>query len=129
MKINIEYTKEQDKIHIVWKVDNKKKQKFKLDSYLETDKHFGILRQFMQQFNQDIVISCHNYVDCDYNRLKGYQDQQEIIEIISAYEDETGESQYTRTYLLKEFSIPLVAMDLIKLYNLDIELNVNFEGF
>ena len=45
MKVNIEYTKDKEQIHIMWKVDTKRKQKFKLSSYLETETHFGIMRQ------------------------------------------------------------------------------------
>lgn len=125
MKINIEYTKEKDQIHIVWKVDNKRKQKFKLNSYLETETHFGIMKQFFSQIDSDLILTCDCYTDCDFNRLKGYQDQTEIVEIVSCLEDK----QHTFTYKLKDFSIPLVAIDIVKVYNLDIELNVNFEGF
>ena len=57
--------------------------------------------------------------------MKGYQDQAEIVEIVSCLEDK----QHTFTYKLKDFSIPLVAIDIVKAYNFDIELNVNFEGF
>lgn len=125
MKINIEYTKEKEQIHIVWKVDNKRKQKFKLSSYLETETHFGIMRQFFSQIDSDLILTCDCYTGCDFNRLKGYQDQTEIVEIVSCLEDK----QHTFTYKLKDFSIPLVAIDIVKAYNLDIELNVNFEGF
>lgn len=125
MKINIEYTKEKEQIHIVWKVDNKRKQKFKLSSYLETETHFGIMRQFFSQIDSGIILACDCYTDCDFNRLKGHQDQTEIVEIVSCLEDK----QHTFTYKLKDFSIPLVAIDIVKVYNLDIELNVNFEGF
>ena len=125
MKINIEYTKEKEQIHIVWKVDNKRKQKFKLSSYLETETHFGIMRQFFSQIDSDLILACDCYIDCDFNRLKGYQDQTEVVEIVSCLENK----QHTFTYKLKDFSIPLVAIDIVKVYNLDIELNVNFEGF
>ena len=125
MKINIEYTKEKEQIHIVWKVDNKRKQKFKLSSYLETETHFGIMRQFFSQIDPDLILACDCYTDCDFNRLKGYQDQAEIVEIVSCLENK----QHMFTYKLKDFSIPLVAIDIVKAYNLDIELNVNFEGF
>ena len=125
MKINIEYTKEKEQIHIVWKVDNKRKQKFKLSSYLETETHFGIMRQFFSQIDSDSILTCDCYTDCDFNRLKGYQDQTEVVEIVSCLEDK----QHMFTYKLKDFSIPLVAIDIVKAYNLDTELNVNFEGF
>ena len=125
MKINIEYTKEKEQIHIVWKVDNKRKQKFKLSSYLETETHFGIMRQFFSQIDSGLILACDCYTDCDFNRLKGYQDQTEIVEIVSCLEDK----QHTFTYKLKDFSIPLVAIDIVKAHNLDTELNVNFEGF
>ena len=125
MKVNIEYTKEKEQIHIVWKVDYKRKQKFKLSSYLETETHFGIMRQFFSQIDPDLILACDCYTDCDFNRLKGYQDQAKIIEIVSCLENK----QHMFTYKLKDFSIPLVAIDIVKVYNLDTELNVNFEGF
>ena len=125
MKVNIEYTKEKEQIHIMWKVDTERKQKFKLSSYLETETHFGIMRQFFSQIDSDLILVCDCYTDCDFNRLKGYQDQTEVVEIVSCLENK----QHTFTYKLKDFSIPLVAIDIVKVYNLDTELNVNFEGF
>ena len=101
MKINIEYTKEKEQIHIVWKVDNKRNQKFKLSSYLETETHFGIMRQFFSQIDSDLILACDCYTDCDFNRLKGYQDQAEIVEIVSCLENK----QHTFTYKLKDFSV------------------------
>ena len=86
MKVNIEYSKDKEQIHIMWKVDNKRKQKFKLSSYLETETHFGIMRQFFSQINSDLILACGCYTDCDFNRLKGYQDQAEIVEIVSCLE-------------------------------------------
>ena len=124
MKVNIEYSKDKEQIHIMWKVDTKRKQKLKLSSYLETETHFGIMRQFFSQIDSDLILACDCYTDCDFNRLKGYQDQTEVVEIVSCLEDK----QHMFTYKLKDFSIPLVAIDIVKAYNLDIELNVNFEG-
>ena len=125
MKINIEYTKDKEQIHIMWKVDTKRKQKLKLSSYLETETHFGIMRQFFSQIDSDLILACNCYTDCDFNRLKSYQYQIEIAEIVSCLENK----QHMFTYKLKDFSIPLVAIDIVKAYNLDTELNVNFEGF
>ena len=125
MKINIEYTKDKEQIHIVWKVDTKRKQKFKLSSYLETETHFGIMRQFFSQIDSGLLLACDCYTDCNFNRLKGYQDQTEVVEIVSCLENK----QHMFTYKLKDFSVPLVAIDIVKAYNIDTELNVNFEGF
>ena len=89
-KISIEYTKDQDKLKIGWK----------------------------------LIIKPSVYTDCDFNRLTGYQDQQEIVELQLSCNKQAPD--IVRTYKAKDFSIPLVIMDLKKLLDKDIEIKAEF---
>ena len=123
-KINIEYTKDQDKLKIGWKVDSKRKQKVTLEHYKDHEKHFNVLESVLQQLGWKLIIKPSVYTDCDFNRLTGYQDQQEIVELQLSCNKQAPD--IVRTYKAKDFSIPLVIMDLKKLLDKDIEIKAEF---
>ena len=123
-KISIEYTKDQDKLKIGWKVDSKRKQKVTLEHYKDHEKHFSVLELVLQQLGWKLIIKPSIYTDCDFNRLTGYQDQQEIVELQMSCNKQAPD--IVRTYKAKDFSIPLVIMDLKKLLDKDIEIKAEF---
>lgn len=123
-KISIEYTKDADKLKIAWKVDSKRKQKVTLEHYKDHEKHFNVLELVLQQFGWKLIIKPSVYTDCDFNRLTGYQDQQEIVELQLSCNKQAPD--IVRTYKAKDFSIPLVIMDLKKLLDKDIEIKAEF---
>ena len=123
-KISIEYTKDQDKLKIGWKVDSKRKQKVTLEHYKDHEKHFNVLELVLQQLGWKLIIKPSVYTDCDFNRLTGYQDQQEIVELQLSCNKQAPDM--VRTYKAKDFSIPLVIMDLKKLLDKDIEIKAEF---
>ncbi|NCB78522.1 MAG: hypothetical protein EOM41_00720 [Bacilli bacterium] len=123
-KISIEYTKDTDKLKIGWKVDSKRKQKVTLEHYKDHEKHFNVLELVLQQLGWKLIIKPSVYTDCDFNRLTGYQDQQEIVELQMSCNKQAPD--IVRTYKAKDFSIPLVIMDLKKLLDKDIEIKAEF---
>ena len=123
-KISIEYTKDQDKLKIGWKVDSKRKQKVTLEHHKDHEKHFSVLELVLQQLGWKLIIKPSIYTDCDFNRLTGYQDQQEIVELQMSCNKQAPD--IVRTYKAKDFSIPLVIMDLKKLLDKDIEIKAEF---
>lgn len=123
-KISIEYTKDADKLKIAWKVDSKRKQKVILEHYKDHEKHFNVLELVLQQFGWKLIIKPSVYTDCDFNRLTGYQDQQEIVELQLSCNKQAPD--IVRTYKAKDFSIPLVLMDLKKLLDKEIDIKAEF---
>ena len=123
-QISIVYIKEQDKIKISWKVDSKRKQKVVLESFKDLDKHFNVLETVIQQLGWKLLLKPSVYTNGDYNRLTGYQDQQELVELQISWSKVL--SDITRIYPVKDFSIPLVLMDLKKLLDKDIEIKAEF---
>lgn len=123
-KISIEYIKDADKLKIGWKVDSKRKQKVTLEHYKDHEKHFSVLELVLQQLGWKLIIKPSIYTDCDFNRLTGYQDQQEIVELQLSCNKQAPD--IVRTYKAKDFSIPLVIMDLKKLLDKDIEIKAEF---
>ena len=123
-KISIEYTKDADKLKIGWKVDSKRKQKVTLEHHKDHEKHFNVLELVLQQLGWKLIIKPSVYTDCDFNRLTGYQDQQEIVDLQVSTNKQAPD--IVRTYKAKDFSIPLVIMDLKKLLNKDIEIKAEF---
>ena len=126
-QITINYTKEKDRINIEWKVDTKRKQKVSIESFKDIEKHCNILDSFLQQTGWRLDYRYFVYTDCDYNRLSGKQDQQELVEIIFNKKDE--EQIHKVIYKVKDFSIPLFVKLIVENYNLDVTLEVNFNGF
>ena len=123
-KLTIEYTKDADKLKIGWKVDSKRKQKVVLESFKDLDKHFNVLETVIQQLGWKLLLKPSIYTNGDYNRLTGYQDQHEVIELQIGWSKTL--SDFTRIYNVKDFSIPLVIMDLKKLLEKDIEIKAEF---
>lgn len=126
-KISIEYTKDADKLKIGWKVDSKRKQKVTLEHHKDHEKHFNVLELVLQQLGWKLIIKPSVYTDCDFNRLTGYQDQHEAIELQIGWSKTL--SDFTRIYNVKDFSIPLVIMDLKKLLDKDIEIKAEFNQY
>ena len=123
-KLTIDYIKDKEKLKIGWKVDSKRKQKVTLEHYKDHEKHFNVLELVLQQLGWKLIIKPSVYTDCDFNRLTGYQDQQEIVELQLSCNKQAPD--IVRTYKAKDFSIPLVIMDLKKLLDKDIEIKAEF---
>jgi hypothetical protein len=123
-KLTIDYTKDKEKLKISWKVDSKRKQKVVLESFKDLDKHFNVLETVIQQLGWKLLLKPSIYTNGDYNRLTGYQDQYEVIELQIGWSKTL--SDFTRVYNVKDFSIPLVIMDLKKLLDKDIEIKAEF---
>lgn len=126
-KISIEYTKDADKLKIGWKVDSKRKQKVVLESFKDLDKHFNVLETVTQQLGWKLLLKPSVYTNGDYNRLTGYQDQQELVELQISWSKVL--SDITRTYPVKDFSIPLVLMDLKKLLDKELDIKAEFNQY
>ena len=123
-KIVIDYIKDKEKLKISWKIDNKRKQKVTIDYYKDLEKHINVLEQVLNQLNWKLVIKGDFFTDCEYDSSTGYQHQQELVELQISWSKVL--SDITRTYPVKDFSIPLVLMDLKKLLDKDIEIKAEF---
>ena len=123
-KIVIDYIKDKEKLKISWKIDNKRKQKVTIDYYKDLEKHINVLEQVLNQLNWKLVIKGDFFTDCEYDSLTGYQDQHEVVEIQIGWSKTL--SDFTRVYNVKDFSIPLVIMDLKKLLDKDVEIKAEF---
>ena len=123
-KLTIDYIKDKEKLKISGKVDSKRKQKVVLESFKDLDKHFNVLETVTQQLGWKLLLKPSVYTNGDYNRLTGYQDQHEVVELQIGWSKTL--SDFTRVYNVKDFSIPLVIMDLKKLLDKDIEIKAEF---
>ena len=123
-KIVIDYIKDKEKLKISWKIDNKRKQKVTIDYYKDLEKHINVLEQVINQLNWKLVIKGDFFTDCEYDSLTGYQHQHEVVEIQIGWSKTL--SDFTRVYNVKDFSIPLVIMDLKKLLDKDVEIKAEF---